>query len=92
MIESIEAVASLMRRLTCPEKERRLSSKTSHTLHGNELTLRSEDSDILSESLADFCFASFHLISISNTPPLPTDSHYFLVYPMIASFALYDKA
>ncbi|KAL9040175.1 MAG: hypothetical protein Q9214_004591 [Letrouitia sp. 1 TL-2023] len=58
----------------------------------NELTFRSENSDMLSQALSEAIFASFHHINISNTPSLPTDSHYFLIGPIIAGFALFDKA
>lgn len=43
------------------------------------------------QELSDFEFGTFHHINLATTTSLPSDQHYFLMQPIIAGFALYDK-
>lgn len=56
-----------------------------------ELTFHSEGSDMIDYTLETFPWASYHNLTVKDTPELPSKHHYFLICPIIPGFALNDK-
>lgn len=58
---------------------------------GGEITAQSSYSDIAGQSLDTFHWASYHNISVTDSPELPSRHHYFLLQPYLPGFTLHDK-
>ncbi|KAL8792172.1 MAG: hypothetical protein Q9195_005268 [Heterodermia aff. obscurata] len=64
---------------------------TAYGFFNKELTFHSDNSDMLDYTLETFPYASYHNMTVEDTPELPSKHHYFLVQPIVPGFALNDK-